>query len=125
MRFTGAPRYGPQIREQPAPRSVRFRSGRLRERDARGQLQDPDVAKVDLRSFGFQTEVAFPACRAADAVDELAVDGELDDSVDGHDVVGVPFAPPLAAVLDRHAPLAAGVVGHDLHAADTEELAVH
>ena len=62
--------------------------------------------------------------RSGDAVDELAVDGELDHAVDGDHVVGVPLALALAAVLDRLAALAARVVGRGLHAADAEQLAV-
>src|SRR5262249_24156137 len=71
------------------------------------------------------TEIAFPLTRAADAVDELAVHRELDRAVDGHDVVDVPFTAWLAAVLDRHAPFAPRILGHDLHDIDAEELAMH
>src|SRR5688500_5289123 len=89
------------------------------------QLHDPDVAEMDLRTFRFEAEIALLLCRPAHAVHEHAVHRELHDTVDGDDVVRVPFAPSSGAVLDRHAALAARIVRDGLDAADAEQFSVH
>ena len=90
---------------------------------AGGELEDADVAEVDLGSFGFEAEVAFAHGRLADAVDELAVDRELYGAIDADDIVGVPFAFAFATHLIGHAALAARVFGDGLEAVGPEELA--
>src|SRR6185369_16922269 len=79
----------------------------------------------DLRSFGFEAQVTLLLRRATNAVDELAVHRQLDHAIDGDHVIGVPFAPALAAVFDGLASLAPGGIGYRLHAVHAEEFAVH
>ena len=55
----------------------------------------------------------------------FAVHRQLDDAVDRNDVIGVPLALALAAVLDRHASITARVVRRGLDAADAEQLPVN
>ena len=74
------------------------------------QFQNTDVAKVDLRAFGFEETVAFSPGGLADAVHEFSVDGELHGDVAAHDIVGVPFSFSLAAHLERHSAPSARVV---------------
>src|SRR5207248_131133 len=102
-----------------------FRRSLLRRRHARRQLHDPDVPEKYFRPLGFHAEVALLLRGVADAVDELAVHREFEDAIHGDYIIRVPLPPAQAAVFDGHAPRAAGVVGHDLQAAHTEELTVH
>jgi hypothetical protein len=67
--------------------------------DAGRKFESVDVAKMNLGALGLQTEIALLDGRVADAVDELAVDRQLDRAVDADDVVDVPLALALAAVL--------------------------
>src|SRR5207248_949269 len=93
----------------------------LRTGNPRRQFHDPDVAEVDFGAFGFEAEVAVLDGGLADAVDEFAVHGELDDAVHADYVVDVPLALALAAVLDGFAARAARVVGGQLQAVGAEE----
>src|SRR5260370_26489003 len=86
--------------------SIKLWSSLFRRGHPRRQFHDLDVAKVDLRSFRFEAEVALLLRRAADAIHELAVHRHLDDALAADRGIGVPFAPPLAADFDALAPLA-------------------
>src|SRR5260370_10635578 len=94
-----------------APRlRARMRSSRLGGSlggDPGRQFQNPDVPEVDLRPFRLQAEISFLLRRAAEAIYELAVYRKLHHAIHCHHVVDVPFTAPLAAILDRHTPLAA------------------
>src|SRR5690606_39224204 len=69
--------------------------------------------------------IALLVRRLADAVDELPVDSQFDDAVDRHDVVCIPLAASLRAVLQRTAANAAWIVGYDLNASSTKQVAMH
>ena len=82
----------------------------LRCGDATWEFHDPDVTEVDLGTLGLEAEVAFFLGSAADAVDEFAIHGKLDDAIDEDDVVDVPLPVRLAAVFDGAATVAAWII---------------
>ena len=79
--------------------------------DAGRELHYLEVAEMDLSSFRLEAKVAFFILYVADAVDELAVDRELDHPVHADDVVHVPLPFPLATVLEGLAPTPRGLSG--------------
>ena len=93
-------------------------------RNSRRQFHDLDVAEVDFGSFRFQAQITPLLRRAADAVNKLVVHRELNDAIDGDDIIGVLFSPPLAAVFDGLAPLASRVIWHRSDSTDPEEFTV-
>ncbi len=80
---------------------------------------------MDFGPFRLKTKVTFLVLYVADAVDELAVDRELDHTVHADDVVYVPLPFPLASVLEGLASATAGVVGSRLESTRPEQFAVH
>lgn len=90
---------------------------------AAGQLQDLDVSEMNLRAFGLQAQVAFAHAALANAVHELAIDGQLHGAVHAHHIIGVPLALALAAELPGHAAASARVVRHSLQAVRSKKLA--
>src|SRR5689334_22152787 len=105
--------------------SVQDGSALLGRGHPRRQLQDADVAEVDLRAFRFQAQVTFLLRSMADAVHEFPVHRQLDHAVHGHHIVDVPLSAALAAVLDRHAAGAARRVGDNVYTAHAEQFAVY
>ena len=80
---------------------------------------------MDLGTFGLQADVTLLDRCLADAVDELAVHGQLDDTVYTNDNVCVPLASSFAAVLDGLAAAAARIVRDRLQTARTKDFTVH
>ncbi len=75
------------------------------------------------RSIGFEADVAFFDGGVADAVDEFAVDGELDGAIDANDGVLIPEAFAEAAIFGGLAAGASRVIRHG-QSPDAEDLAV-
>ena len=87
-------------------RCALFRCG-----DSAGEFHNPNVAEVDFGTFGLKAEVTFFLGGTADAIDELAIYGKFDDSIDADDIVDIPLAAWLAAVLDGATAVPAWVIG--------------
>jgi hypothetical protein len=83
-----------------------------------------DVAEDDGGAFAFQAKITFFAGGLGDAVHHFAIDAELDGAVDGHNIVNIPLAAPIAAVFNGFAAFAARIVGDGLDAADAKEFPV-
>src|SRR5947208_185619 len=80
---------------------------------------------MDLCTFRFQAEIAFPSTRAADAVNEFAVDGKLDEPVYRDHIICIPFSSPFAAILDGLTPLPPRVIRHCFDSAHSKKFAVN
>ena len=78
---------------------------------------------MNLRTFEFKTEVAFPRGGLADAVDELSIDRELYSAIHANDVIRAPFALAFAAHFPRHASFATWIVRGAFPPVRTEEIA--
>jgi len=80
---------------------------------------------MDLGAFGLQADVTLLDRCLADAVDEFAVHGQLDDTVYTNDNVCVPLALSFAAVLDGLASAAARIVRDRIQTTRTKDFTVH
>src|SRR5262245_53866347 len=69
------------------PKLLRFRSALRGRRHTARQLHNANVAEVDFGPFRLHANVTLLLRRTADAVDELAVHGQLDDAINGDDII--------------------------------------
>src|SRR6185437_50434 len=107
------------------PSLINKRGHLIRGRYTRRQFHDFDVAKVDLRSFGFEAKISLSLRGAADSIYEFAVDREFDNAVHRDNVIRVPLSPPFATIFDGLASLASRIIRRCLHTADAKQLAMH
>src|SRR5690349_5211726 len=95
-------------------RLLALRRTLLRRRHSRRQFHNPYIPEVDLSAFRFHADISLLLRSLPDAVHEFAVHRQLEHAVDGYHVIGIPLAPALTPIFDRHTAHAARIIRNRL-----------
>src|SRR5690606_27247726 len=81
--------------------------------------------KMNLSTFRLKAQITSSLSGFLNTVDEFAIHGKFDNAVDADDIISVPFASSLAAILNRLASFTSRVIRNCLNSSNAKQFSVN